>query len=81
MLEQETNGITGDLTEQSLVEKIASSLACHKSIRGREPLNNAEVTQMMSDLQKTDAPDRCPHGRPTKILLSFDDLQKMFRRK
>jgi DNA mismatch repair protein MutL len=81
MLEQETNGITGDLTEQSLVEKIASSLACHKSVRGREPLNNAEVTQMMSDLQKTDAPDRCPHGRPTKILLTLDELQKMFKRK
>jgi DNA mismatch repair protein MutL len=81
ILEQETNGITADLTEQSLVEKIAARLACHKSVRGREPLNNAEITQMMSDLEKTDAPDRCPHGRPTKILLTLDELQKMFRRK
>jgi DNA mismatch repair ATPase MutL len=36
---------------------------------------------MMSDLEKTDAPERCPHGRPTKILLTLDELQKMFRRK
>ncbi|MBI4682779.1 MAG: MutL protein, partial [Nitrospirae bacterium] len=40
-----------------------------------------ELSRMMSDLDKADEPDRCPHGRPTRIHLSLDDLKKMFKRK
>jgi DNA mismatch repair protein MutL len=81
ILEEETSGIKGELTAQSILNKIAATMACHKSVRGSEPLNNEELTAMMSDLEKTEAPDRCPHGRPTRISLSMDDLNKMFKRK
>jgi len=81
ILEEETSGIKGELTAQSILKKIAARMACHKSVRGSEPLNNEELTVMMSDLEKTEAPDRCPHGRPTRIFLSMDDLNKMFKRK
>ncbi len=81
ILEEETSGIKGELTAQSILKNIAARMACHKSIRGSEPLNNEELTVMMSDLEKTRVPDRCPHGRPTRIFLSIDDLNKMFKRK
>ncbi len=81
ILEEETSGIKGELTAQSILKKVAARMACHKSVRGSEPLNNEELTVMMSDLEKTEAPDRCPHGRPTRIFLSIDDLNKMFKRK
>ncbi|MBI4847430.1 MAG: DNA mismatch repair endonuclease MutL [Nitrospirae bacterium] len=81
IIEEETSGIKGDVSGQSLLKNIAARLACHKSVRGSEPLNNEELTRMMSDLDKADEPDRCPHGRPTRIHLSLDDLKKMFKRK
>lgn len=81
IMEEETSGIKGELTAQSILKNIAARMACHKSVRGSEPLNNEELTVMMSDLEKTEAPDRCPHGRPTRIFLSIDDLNKMFKRK
>ncbi|RJR21985.1 MAG: DNA mismatch repair endonuclease MutL [Nitrospiraceae bacterium] len=81
ILEEETSGISRDITEESLLKNIAARIACHKSVRGSEQLSNEELSRMMSDLDKADEPDRCPHGRPTRIYLSLDDLKKMFKRK
>ncbi|RJQ13801.1 MAG: DNA mismatch repair endonuclease MutL [Nitrospiraceae bacterium] len=80
IVEEETSGVRDGLAG-GLLENIAARIACHKSVRGSEPLNNEELTGLMSDLDKTGAPGRCPHGRPTRILLSLDDLAKMFKRK
>ncbi len=81
IVEEETSGIRSALNEQALLKNIAARLACHNSVRGSEHLNNAELSKMISDLDKTDEPGKCPHGRPTRILLSLDDLKKMFKRK
>jgi len=81
IIEEETTGIKDESGRQNLLQNIASRLACHKSVRGREPLNNEELSQLVADLEKTEMPDRCPHGRPTRIFFSLDDLRKMFKRK
>ena len=81
IIEEETTGIRSEDAGEALLKNIAARLACHRSVRGREQLNNGEMTAMMSDLKKTGEPDKCPHGRPTTILFSINDLQKMFKRK
>lgn len=81
LLEEATSGVRGDFTEDTLLKNIAARLACHKSVRGREHLNNEELSTLMSDLDKADEPGKCPHGRPTRIYFSLDDLNRMFKRK
>ncbi len=81
IIEEETSGIKSELGKENLLRNIAARLACHRSIRGSEPLNDEELTRLMSDLDRADEPEKCPHGRPTKILLSLDELNKMFKRK
>ncbi len=81
ILEEETDGIKGEQIEDTLIKNIAARLACHRSVRGSEHLSGEELTRMMSDLNKAREPDKCPHGRPTRIFLSMDDLNKMFKRK
>ncbi len=81
ILEQETIGTKDETGKQNLLRNIAAMLACHKSVRGKEPLNNEELSQLVADLEKTEVPDKCPHGRPTRICFSIDDLRKMFKRK
>lgn len=73
--------IEGVRPERSLKEDIAARIACHSSVRGREVLSSEEVGQLLHDLENAGHPDLCPHGRPTRIFLSLDDLKKMFRRK
>ncbi|MEF9427136.1 MAG: hypothetical protein L0956_08180, partial [Candidatus Mariimomonas ferrooxydans] len=81
ILEQETIGTKDETGKQNLLRNIAAMLACHKSVRGKKLLNNAELSQLIADLEKTEVPDKCPHGRPTRIYFSMDDLRKMFKRK
>ena len=73
--------IEGDRPDRTLKEAIAARIACHKSVRGKEILNQSEVSQLLSDLENTEHPDQCPHGRPTRIFFSMDDLKRMFKRK
>jgi DNA mismatch repair protein MutL len=81
ILEEETSGIKSTQTDDTFLKSIAARLACHKSVRGSEPLNNSELSRMMVDLDKTEEPDKCPHGRPTRMTISLNDLYKMFKRK
>jgi DNA mismatch repair protein MutL len=67
--------------DKSLKESIAARIACHSSVRGKDILHQEELASLLSDLEKTEHPDQCPHGRPTRIFLSLDDLNKMFKRK
>jgi DNA mismatch repair protein MutL len=66
---------------KTLKEALASRIACHSSIRGKIILNQEEISNLITDLEKTEHPDQCPHGRPTRIFFSSDDLKKMFKRK
>ena len=81
ILEEDSSGIKSDRTDDAFLKSIAARLACHKSVRGSEPLNNSELSRMMADLDKTEEPDKCPHGRPTRMTISLNDLYKMFKRK
>jgi DNA mismatch repair protein MutL len=73
--------IEGIPPEKSLKEALAARIACHASVRGKEILNQEEISRLIADLEQAEHPDQCPHGRPTRIFFSPDDLKKLFKRK
>jgi len=81
IIESEESGAKGLSEKESLLRNISARLACHKSVRGKELLKDEELSRLIVELDKTDVPQYCPHGRPTKISFSIDDLKKMFKRK
>ncbi len=76
-----TGLMEGTASHKSMRENLAALIACHKSIRGKEILTQEEVSRLIDDLENTEYPDQCPHGRPTRIFYSLNDLNKMFKRK
>jgi DNA mismatch repair protein MutL len=60
---------------------IAARIACHSSVRGKKILSQDEISRLLEDLEKTEHPDQCPHGRPTRIFYTLHDLNRLFRRK
>lgn len=64
----------------SIKKMVAARLACHKSIRGREIPDGMRIAQLLKDLDNADNPNSCPHGRPTRIFISMDELRKMFKK-
>lgn len=59
---------------------LAARLACHSSIRGKEVPDRTKIAELLKNLDNTENPKCCPHGRPTRIFISMDELKKMFKK-
>lgn len=57
-----------------------ASLACHASIRFNKALTMVEMSNIVNELSQCRQPYNCPHGRPTFIKLSEEQLFKEFGR-
>jgi DNA mismatch repair protein MutL len=73
--------LEGVAPDKSLKEALAARIACHGSVRGRTILSPEELSALLDDLEQTEHPDQCPHGRPTRVFFSLYELKKLFKRK
>jgi len=67
-------------TEKDRVKAVAKSFACHGAIKAGERLTQEEMQNLVRQLFSTHEPYCCPHGRPTVIKLSLEELNKKFGR-
>ena len=63
-----------------LVEEVLHSLACRSAIKAGDQLSQEEVDALIRDRHIVNDAHHCPHGRPTSLLLSKQELDKQFRR-
>ena len=71
----------GEAVEFSTWEdRIAATVACHGSVRAGLVLSHEEMVEMVRLLEKTQQPHTCPHGRPTMLHLSANNLERYFKR-
>ena len=74
--------ITADYrSESEYRETILKTIACHRSIKAKQPLTRAEMEVLLSEWEKTPRAQYCPHGRPTVISFDRFQLDKSFHRK
>jgi DNA mismatch repair protein MutL len=66
-------------SQENQVDLLAS-YACHGAVRAGEPLTVPEMQTLVDQLFATDTPLSCPHGRPTLIQFSLQELEKRFGR-
>lgn len=66
--------------EKDRVKAVAKSFACHGAIKAGDRLTQEEMHSLVRQLFTTDEPYSCPHGRPTVIKLSLEELNKKFGR-
>ncbi|MDE2895911.1 MAG: DNA mismatch repair protein MutL, partial [Chloroflexota bacterium] len=73
--------LSADLREPERFDRAAASAACHGSVRRGQVLDPAAMSSLLRDLEGCDQPHSCPHGRPTLVEISADDVLREFRRK
>ena len=61
-------------------ENLLNRLACHSAIRAGQVLSLDEMRELIRQLEKTDLPNSCPHGRPTMVRLTMTQIEKEFGR-
>lgn len=73
------NASKGDL--QNRKEKALVYMACRSAVKFGDKLSDQEQESLLKKLQTLALPYTCPHGRPTMITMSFDELERRFGRK
>jgi DNA mismatch repair protein MutL len=63
-----------------LVDEVLHGMACKAAIKAGDPLSQAEVAALVRDRRLVPESHHCPHGRPTSLTLSRQDLDRQFRR-
>jgi DNA mismatch repair protein MutL len=76
-------GLADDLLSETIPRRwdaVLTRAACRGSVKAGQALKTPEMERIIRDLQECRSPWSCPHGRPTFLRLSPDELAKRFRR-
>jgi DNA mismatch repair protein MutL len=65
---------------RDLVESIAKTVACKAAIKAGDRLTQEEMRSLIDQLFATELPYSCPHGRPTFMRMTSEELDKRFGR-
>jgi DNA mismatch repair protein MutL len=70
----------GELEPGAVLDETLMVMACHGALRAGAPLTHMEMDRLLSQLETTDLPTNCPHGRPVCRKITYFELEKMFGR-
>jgi DNA mismatch repair protein MutL len=60
---------------------LAAAYACKAAIKAGDKLSSEETRSLIDRLFKSRMPFACPHGRPTMIRLSWEEIERRFLRR
>lgn len=66
-------------TPAAVAERIAT-MACKAAVKGNNRMSAAEMQELLQQLLTLDNPYHCPHGRPTMIVMTKQELERKFKR-
>ncbi|MEE8046872.1 MAG: DNA mismatch repair endonuclease MutL [Dehalococcoidia bacterium] len=77
VLDELSEGGTGETWR----DRMLATIACHSSVRAGQVLSLEESKDLIRQLERTERPNTCPHGRPTIVQLNVNDLEREFKRR
>ena len=65
---------------EQILNDVLSLMACHAAVKAGDRLTAEEIASLVAQRHLVHDPHHCPHGRPTSLLLSRQELDRQFRR-
>ncbi len=63
-----------------IFEEALKILACHSAIKAGDELSIIQMKNLVKELYETSIPTNCPHGRPIFHLITYRQLERMFKK-
>ena len=63
-----------------IYDELAAMRSCKASIKKNDYIAPEMLSEILVQLSECENPARCPHGRPTMVRLSREELDRMFHR-
>ncbi|UNC91897.1 DNA mismatch repair endonuclease MutL [Candidatus Contubernalis alkaliaceticus] len=73
--------LSGGNNQEKAKEESIIMMACKAACKANMKMTIEGMKALVEDLFKTELPYTCPHGRPTMIVLTQDELEKNFKRR
>lgn len=67
--------------KQEIEDKFIATVACKAAVKANMALSREEVDNLMRQLLVLPNPFTCPHGRPTAIRMTREDIERKFSRR
>lgn len=67
-------------TIDSRTQRMLAFLACRSSVKSGDSLTPKQCSSIVKELLQTKNNTTCPHGRPTRIEISIENLNSIFKR-
>jgi DNA mismatch repair protein MutL len=64
----------------ALLNDLLATMACRAAVKAGDRLTPEEIAALLAQRELADNTHHCPHGRPTSLLFSRQELDRQFRR-
>ncbi|MEI8196045.1 MAG: DNA mismatch repair endonuclease MutL [Phycisphaerae bacterium] len=69
------------LSREELLHEVLDMASCKAAVKAGYPLSHDEIAALLERRTQTERSSNCPHGRPTTLRLTINDLERQFKRK
>jgi DNA mismatch repair protein MutL len=67
-------------TKEAMLHLLMATMACKAAVKAGDKLSSEEIAYLLHLREMAEDSHHCPHGRPTSLLFSRQELDKQFRR-
>ncbi|WP_395745439.1 DNA mismatch repair endonuclease MutL [Prosthecobacter sp.] len=78
---EELSSLSAKSSSLRLSEDAIATIACRASVKSNDVLSIPEFQALLKDLFACEMPYCCPHGRPTLVQISTNELERKFGRR
>jgi DNA mismatch repair protein MutL len=80
LLDRDPEGVCEGEPMREVLHELAASLACKAAVRFGDALPDGQLAELLGRRTQVENGHCCPHGRPTALVISLDELDHRFQR-
>ncbi len=71
---------TRQIDARDMIDELLHMISCKAAVKAGDQLSDAEITALLEHRQLCQDAHHCPHGRPTALVFSREELDRRFKR-